>query len=386
MTQLIDNATLITPSGTLTKGWLLLDKGRIAVIGEHHPPPADDYLNGRGDEGWVVLPGYIDIHVHGSIGCDTMNGTPEALAALSTFFASKGVTGWLATTVTNSDAATHRALENVAAHMGKRMPGAAVLGAHREGPYINMKAKGAQNGAFVRPADPAEYERWLATGAIRLTTVAPEIEANRAFIRACLERGIVVSIGHTQATYEEALAAFDMGISHATHTFNAMTPLHHRKPGVVGAVLTDPRITCEIIPDLFHVHGAMVSLVAAAKGSDQVALITDAIAGAGMSDGIYDLGGQAVTVRNGEATLADGTLAGSIVTMDQAVRNARAVTGLDWTTISRMASATPARQAGYGGQKGMIRVDYDADLILLDSHGEIQITIVGGNVVYQRKS
>ncbi|CAG0968742.1 MAG: N-acetylglucosamine-6-phosphate deacetylase [Anaerolinea sp.] len=378
---LITNSTLILSDRELPDHWMLIKQGKIASWGKGEAPSAETIIDGRGET--YVLPGFIDIHVHGAMGFDMMDATPEALKAMSRFFAAHGVTGFLPTTVTAPHERILDALRNVAAHMGAEMPGAMVLGAHLEGPYINLNAKGAQAGEFVRLADPTEYEQWLDTEAIKLTTVAPEFGPNEAFISACAARGVTVSIGHTQATYEQALRAVRLGARHATHTFNAMTGLHHRKPGVVGAALTLSEITCELIADMIHVHPVILKLVLAAKGAEGIALITDAIQGAGMPDGAYELGGLAVTVSNGTATLSDGTLAGSVLTMDAGVRHMMNQAGASLVQVAQMSSTVPARQIGWGQHKGRIQAGYDADLVLLDPQQQVRTTLVAGRVVYQ---
>lgn len=376
---LIHNAHL--PSAQC--GWLLTDGTQIAQMGAGDAPSieAAQVIDAQG--GWL-LPGFIDVHVHGSAGADAMDATPDALATMARFFATRGVTGFLATTMTHSEIAITAALQNAAACMGKIKGGATLLGVHLEGPYINLKVKGAQDGQYVRTADPAEYLHWLALNVIREVTVAPEFPENVGFIKACVERGINVSIGHTQATYEQVNAAIELGARHATHTFNAMTGLHHRNPGTVGGVMASELVTCEMISDTIHVHPAVMKILVRAKGVEGVAAITDAIRAAGMGDGVSELGGQTVTVKNGMATLADGTLAGSVLTLDQGFRNVLAVTDLSPDQVWPMFSANAARQIGLGDRKGRLQVGYDADLVLLDADYQVRQTIVEGEIVYTK--
>lgn len=368
-------------------GWILIDGERIVQMGEGEASPNESAHTIDG-QGMTALPGFIDMHVHGSAGRDTMDATPEAIADMARFFAAHGVTGFLATTVTAPGLETKRALENAAACTGRIPGGATVLGAHLEGPYINLNAKGAQDGRYVRRADPGEYRAWLEIGVIRQVTTAPEFADNREFIRECAARGVVVSIGHTQATYEEMLAAVELGARQATHTFNAMTPLHHRKPGAAGAALTVDKIACEVIADTIHVHPAILNLIVRAKGTDGVIVVTDAVRGAGMPDGLYHLGELEVNVSNsaGMVTLRDGTLAGSILTMDRGLRNMLAATGLPLSQIWPMTSANAARQLGIADRKGALRVGYDADLVLLDNNCMVQLTIAQGEVVFNAQT
>jgi N-acetylglucosamine-6-phosphate deacetylase len=379
---LIHNVTLAMPDHTALAGWLLTEGTRIARIGVGDLPAADSAR--RIDaQGHTLLPGFIDIHVHGSAGADTMDATPEALATMARFFATRGVTSFLATSMTHAGEAITKSLENAARCVGRIPGGATLLGAHLEGPYINLKLKGAQDGQYVRLAAPDEYQRWLDLNVIREVTLAPEFPDNLAFLRECVKRGINVSLGHTQATYEQVNEAVRLGARHATHTFNAMTGLHHRTPGTVGGVLAADDVTCEVIADKVHVHPAVIKIVVRAKGVDRVVAITDAIRAAGMGDGMSELGGQMVVVKDGMATLADGTLAGSLLTMDAALRNILAITRLSLADASPMFSANAARQIGVGDRKGQLREGYDADLTLLDADANVLLTIVEGEVVYE---
>jgi N-acetylglucosamine-6-phosphate deacetylase len=380
---LIENAQIIAPDGLWPSGWLLIEGGTIARTGRGAAP---DDLSGAAridGSGLTALPGFIDLHVHGSGGFDTMDATPEAITGMARFFAAHGVTSFLATTVTASAEATTRALSNAAACLSLPTGGAQLLGVHLEGPYVNLKAKGAQDGQHVRLADPAEYRDWLEMGVIRQVTLAPEFAENRAFLRECAAEGVLVSLGHTQAIYEHVLMAVALGARQTTHTFNAMTALHHRAPGVVGAALTLEALTCEVIADLIHIHPAVLKLTALAKGVEGIVLITDAISGAGMGDGDFELGGQPVHVEDGMATLEDGTLAGSVLTMEVALGHMQEATGLPLATLWPMSSANAARQLGLGLRKGRLQAGYDADVVLLEATGTVHTTIVGGATVYQ---
>jgi N-acetylglucosamine-6-phosphate deacetylase len=383
MRYLFENVHVIAPDSGAS--WLLTDGARIAQLGIGAPPELTDAQRIDGAGGYLA-PAFIDMHVHGGNGYDTMDATPEALRGMARFFAAHGVANFLATTVTASREAITAALRNVAECLGAQPDGATLLGAHLEGPYINVKAKGAQPAEQVRSAAPAEYDAWLALDVIRQVTVAPEFEENVAFMAACAARGILISIGHTQASYEQALEAVRHGARQATHTFNAMTGLHHRAPGVVGAALTCDLLTCELIADNHHVHPAVMSLLVRVKGTHGVIAITDAIRAAGMRAGQSELGGQTVYVRDGKATLSDGTLAGSLLTMDAALRNLQAASALSVDALMPIFSANAARQLGLAHRKGSLRVGYDADLVLLDSTLHVQMTFAEGRLIYQRKA
>jgi N-acetylglucosamine-6-phosphate deacetylase len=382
--RLIHN--VLIPGQTQHTTHVLIDGGQISVVGGDLPALDVERIDGQGG---YLLPGFIDMHVHGSAGADTMDATPDALHTMARFFASRGVTGWLATTMTHTGEAITRALENAADCRGAFPDGATLLGVHLEGPYINIEAKGAQAGEHVRAADPREYAPWLDLGVIREVTVASEFPENMAFIRECVRRGIVVSLGHTTAGYEQAAEAFVAGATQVTHTFNAMTGLHHRAPGMVGAALTADQVRCELITDTIHVHPAAINVVVRAKGAAGTILITDAIRAAGLGDCMSELGGQQVTVRDGKATLGDGTLAGSVLTMDTALKNTLRAAGLesaqampDWQALT---SQNAAQQLGLGHRKGAIKAGYDADLVLLDRTLVVQMTIAAGRPVYRRE-
>lgn len=375
-TLLIHNARILTEHRLISHGWLLVEDGRIAAVSEGNPPDSltAPMLDAQGS---ILAPGFVDVHVHGALGVETMDATQDALQTMSRFFAQNGVTSYLPTTLTASGSAITNALHAIRDHVDDGT-GATILGAHLEGPYLNVEKCGAQHPQHIRLAERDEAMEWLDLGVIRLAAVAPELKANHWFIRECVRRGIAVSIAHTSATYEQAVAAFDMGISQVTHTYNAMTPLHHRDPGVVGAALADERVICEIICDLLHVHTGAIRTLVNARGSDHIAIITDAMAAAGMPDGEYALGDHTVTKRGGRVTLADGTLAGSVARYNDTVRNMMQVTGKPFTDIWRMTSLTPARAIHQSHLRGSIAIGKIADLIVVDDAVQVEHVVVGG--------
>jgi len=385
--MIISNGTVYTPDGPQANHTLRIQGDRIDEIVPPGAPPADEQAVDA--TGLNVIPGLIDIHVHGAAGHDTMDATPAALDAMSRFFASHGVTGFLATTITNPQEALLAAVENVAAFQRTPPAGARVLGVHLEGPYINAAAKGAQPESSCRLPNLAELAMLSQAGPVRLISLAPELSGAEIFVRATAAKGIVVAIGHTTATYEQAAAAADWGATHGAHTYNAMVGLHHRKPGTVGAILSDPRLTAEFIADGIHLHPAIVSLSVRAKGVERAALITDAMRAAGLPAGTYDLGGQPVVVDQGACWLADeqgratATLAGSTLTLDVALRNTMQWTGMSLAEALPLVTTTPARQAGMAGKVGTLRPGALADVTLLDKAGRVAMTIVGGKVVYR---
>ncbi len=362
-------------------GWLAFASGRIAGPQTAVSQDAGPLLNASG---CTVLPGFIDLHIHGSMGHDTMDATPESLAAISRFLARHGVTSFTPTTMTAPHPPTLAAVENVAAAQAQPLPGAAILGVHLEGPYISPHFPGAQVKENIRPANLAEFAQLLAAGPVKLITLAPEESGAGALIDAALATGVGVIIGHSAATYEQAVAAFNRGVSQATHTFNAMTGLHHRKPGVVGAVLTDERIFAQLIADTIHVHPAAMAVLARCKGPDRLLLITDAIRATGLPDGESELGGQPVFVQDGACRLADGTLAGSILTMDAALRHFLGATGWSLEKAWPVTSRTPAAALGMDDEYGSLASGYRADLVMLDAGLNVVATVVGGRLVYLR--
>ena len=378
----ITGGILLTPHTTLTDHTLVIEGRTIAalVAGRPAPRPDDVVIDAAG--AWII-PGLIDVHVHGAVGVDTMDATPEALQAMARFFAQHGVTSYLPTTMAASGAAILSAIENVI-----RCPqpgdGAEHLGLHLEGPYLNLEYRGAQPPQYFRPPQPAEYEAWYATNRIRLITAAPELDGAEAFIAAGVARGVEFAIGHSGARYDQVVAAANWGVRQATHTYNGMLGLHHREPGTLGGILTDERITCQVIVDGVHVHPAMVKLLIQAKGIGHTILITDAMRAAGLHDGEYDLGGQPVMVRNGEARIASGSLAGSTLTLDAALRNAMRFAGLTLPEALPMATSVPAEALHLTGRKGVLAPGADADVVLLDSALNVVTTVVGGRVVYHR--
>lgn len=379
--MILQSGKIVTEQGVVEKS-LAVEHGRF--IGES-TKEADDILD---ISGLTVLPGFVDIHIHGGGGSDTMDATPEALRTICRTHARTGTTGLLLTTMTQSRAKIAAALAAArqAYDAGADFcpDGAQVLGIHLEGPYISAKRPGAQPKDFVRPYDAAEFADWLdiAGDALKLITLAPEEPGADALMRACRERNIVVSFGHTDATADQTRTGLAVvGQAHATHLFNAMPALHHRNPGVVGVALSDPRMRCEVICDGHHVAPEIARLALAAKGDRGVILITDAMAGAGAPDGTYDLGGHAVAVANGKALLSDGTLAGSVLTMATAIRNVRSWTGADGPSLARLSSTNAADALGLHN-KGRIAPGADADFVLVDDALTVHATYIGGRCVY----
>jgi N-acetylglucosamine-6-phosphate deacetylase len=372
--------TLILPDRLVPAGQVIVEDEVVVDVAEETSGyrPTSDF----GDD--YIAPGFIDLHVHGIAGVDTMDGSQESLGRMAERFAAHGVTSFLPTTMTGSLDVTRRAVQEaqtyITAQTDQAPAGAQALGIHLEGPWISPQYKGAQNEQHILLPEEQTVHSILETarGAVKIVTLAPELPGADQTIRLLRQEGIYVSIGHTGATYEQALRAVHLGATHVTHCFNAMTGLNHRKPGVVGAALLADELYAELIADGVHVHPDVMHLLIRMRGRDRVMLITDAMSAAEFPDGAYTLGGQDVFVREGEARLMDGTLAGSTLVLDQAVRNLIQLCHVSLVDAVYMASATPAAAIGLDGRKGRICVGYDADLTVLDSTLHPIAVLIGG--------
>lgn len=361
------------------KGDLFARDGRIVRLDEGiQAPKGARELHAAG---LYVAPGFIDLHVHGGGGADFMDAHPDAVHTIAVFHAAHGTTTLLATLVPAPLDHMRRAMEAVAE---AAEPG--IAGLYLEGPFVSPAKKGAfRPNSLHLPA--VDALRTLVEGyeeLVRVVTFAPELPGAEGILAETLALGAVPAVGHTAATYDQAMEAIAHGARHFTHLWNAMSGLHHREPGPVGAAL-DADAWVELIVDGIHLHPATVRLVAKAKGFDRICLVTDAMSAAGLPDGEYSLGGLPVFVHDGVARLADGTLAGSTLTMDRAVRNFMEFTGCSLPQAVRTASLTPARLLGIADRKGSLEVGKDADLVVFDEELNIHYTIVGGEIVYARE-
>lgn len=334
-------------------------------------------------DGKYVSPGFIDIHIHGSGGKDTMDGEIADLKTISETIAKSGVTGFLPTTMTMEKAKIYKALDSIKLAIQENFKGAKILGAHMEGPFISPKYKGAQNKDYILKPDFKFIKNYI--DSIKIITMAPEEDFQFEFIKSVKTNSdIVLAMGHTNSNYETALEAVRVGISNASHIFNAMRPFHHRDPGVAGAVLkTD--ITFELIADTLHIHPAVFQILLNAKGKDKMILITDSMRASSMLEGNWELGGQHVVVDHNSARLTDGTLAGSILTLNKAVFNILKYTNLEIYEAVALASLNPAKLINMDNSKGSIKIGKDADLIIYDEDLNVDLSIAGGKVIYERK-
>lgn len=370
---------IVCPGETLD-GEVVVAGAEISWVGPASDAPSvsDDEVFDLGQR-WLV-PGYIDPHVHGGGGAQFNTSDPEEIAAVARFHASHGTTGLVATTVAAPVEELESALDAIA-----RCTAPTLLGAHLEGPFLSPKRPGAMDPELFIAPDIERLGRLVEAGAgrVRVMTLAPELPGSLELVEDLERRGIVASIGHTDATYAQVRAAADAGASAATHVFNAMAPLHHREPGALGAVLDLPGLSCELICDGVHVDPVAMRLVLRAKGVSGTRLVTDAMSAAGMPDGEYRLGGRPVTVAGGRAVLAGGgSIAGSTLTMEQAVQNAVHLIGVSVQEAILMASTNSARLLGLEGRKGEIAAGSDADLVVLDESLGVQATMVAGQWMF----
>jgi len=375
---------LITPMETVEHPMVLVADGRIVEIaaGRARAVPAGTQTLDLGDS--MIAPGYLDLHIHGSAGFDVMDDNAEALPVVERLLARHGVTGYYPTTVTAPLDATLRALGRLADAIDSPRADkpaehrACPLGIHLEGPFISHVRRGVHPAANLLPPKLETFERlWQAArGHVRMMTIAPELEGAAEVIVEAARRGVCVSLGHSDADFEATERGVAAGARHATHTFNAMRPLDHRSPGILGAALTDSRLSADIIADGVHLDPAIVKLFAAAKGAEQTVLITDATAATGMPDGRYHLGSLEVEVKDGRC-MADGKLAGSVLTMDKAVRNLARFAGWSLSQAVAAASRNPARVAGFAN-KGVLAAGADADFVVLNPDGDVLRTFIGG--------
>ena len=380
---------LLTPSEVVEHPLMLVDEGRVVEIASRsgRPVPSDASPLDFGD-GWLA-PGYVDLHIHGSAGYDVMDDASAALPAIEQLLARHGVTSYFPTTVTAPMDTTLRALERLAVAIEKREldresktadghARALPLGIHLEGPFISHARRGVHPPQNLLGPTLALFEQfWQASrGRIRMMTIAPELKNAPEVIAEATRRGVCVSLGHSDADLAAAERGIAAGARHATHTFNAMRPLDHRSPGILGAVLTDRRVSADMIADGVHLDPAIVKLIADAKGPERTVLITDATSATGMPNGRYHLGSFEVDVLDGKCTI-DGRLAGSVLTMDLAVRNLSRFAGWDLSKSVAAASQNPARIAQIAN-KGRLAVGADADFVVLTPEGEVLRTFVGG--------
>jgi len=381
---ILTGPTVYTENEKLTKTSVVIEENKIhAILNQDQAikqfPSAEkmDF-----PEAYHMIPGFIDMHIHGAHGKDVMDANDEALHVISQTLAKEGTTAFLATTMTAEKQAIENALIHVRNHMQHPSVGAEILGAHLEGPFISKEKTGAQSVQYIIPPNVADLQYWqaISENAIKLVTLAPEIEHSEKLIHYLKQQQIIAAMGHSNATYQQAMSAITAGCSYATHLFNAMRGIHQREPGIITAALMSEKMNVELIADGVHVHPALIDLVYKIKGKDKIILITDAMRAKCLCDGRYDLGGQTVEVKNAIPRLVDGTLAGSVLTMSTALKNILAFSGCDLTDAITMTSVNPAKALGVFTRKGSIAERKDADLVILNEAMQVVMTICGGKI------
>lgn len=373
----IVNGKIILENEVLENKVLVFDEKIVDILDE--APSNCEIIDAQGK---YVSPGFVDIHIHGNMGRDTMDGTEESVTTIAKSIVRHGVTSFLPTTMTMDQESIYTSLDVVRDLMGCGKDRAEILGAHLEGPFINQKYKGAQNDAFIINPSYEFVEKYK--DVIKVITYAPEQDENFEFTKAVVRNtDIALSIGHSKATFKQAREAINLGARNVTHLFNGMTPLNHRNPGVVGAGLTS-NAYCEIIADTIHISKDLFQFILDNKGEDKLILITDSIEAGGLEDGEYSLGGQKVIVKDSQARLESGSLAGSVMPLNKMVYNFLNNTDLDMRKVVKLASLNPARSICMDKTKGSLEIGKDADIILLDENVNCYMTINRGKIVYKK--
>lgn len=381
----IVNANIVTEHGVVTNGSVQVKGATISSIHKHGEAnaPADANIIDAG--GSWLLPGFIDVHVHGGYGADFMDAKASSIETITRFHSSMGTTSIVATSMTAPRVALDDVLASVDAYRKEPMPYSQVVGVHLEGPFLNPSKIGAQNPEYVVLPQIEWIQAWQEQypGLVKTLSLAPEREGALEMIAWCRDNGIVTSAAHTDATYDEIESAVQHGLSHSVHMYNAMKPLHHREPGTVGAILTMDEVSAEIIADGVHVHPAGIKLLAAMKQKQNLLLITDAMSAAGLDDGIYQLGGQDVLVKGGVARLKEGdSLAGSTLTMIRGFQYLVEQVGLSVEQVSQLASGNPAKLLGISDTVGSIAEGKHADLLIVTPELELERVFIQGRQIH----
>lgn len=389
---LLSNLFIYTEEGVISQGYLRIADGVIESYGSLEELSADRKQTDEiieFPESYQLIPGLIDIHIHGANNADVMDGTFKALEIMAQTLPKEGTTSFLATTMTQGEQEIEAALKNAADYIKNQTDSSAaeVLGIHLEGPFIAAARAGAQPLQAIKKPNAALFKKWqsIAGNQIKLVTLAPEEEGGLELAAYLKETGVIASMGHTDALYEEVLKGIEAGVSHVTHLYNGMRGLHHRDPGVAGASLLHKELFVEMIVDGIHIHPQIVQLTFQQKGKEGIILITDSMRAKWMADGISSLGGQKVIVQDGKALLENGALAGSTLKMEEGIRNMMQFTGCSLEDAIYMGSYNPAKQLGILDKKGSIKKGKDADLVVLNKENEVVMTICNGEIVYSKR-
>ncbi len=372
----LKSARLVLPDRVVEDGAVVIESGLIASL------EAQKSSSGIDLSGLTILPGFIDVHIHGAVGIDVMEASPDGLKKISAYLASQGVTGWLATLVPGSD----ENYASVSAAVGESMndsEGARLLGIHYEGPFVNSAQCGALHTEYFKTySSPKDLDTLpVPEHSVRMTTMAPEVEGGIELVRELKRRGWVISIGHTRADLQVLEDACAAGARHMTHFMNAMAPLHHRNPGPIAWGLSHDDVTVDLIADGIHLDPFMLRVLMKLKGAGNITLISDAIAAAGKGDGDYQIWGETITVKNGRTANAAGSIAGSVISMLDAVKLLHSL-GVSYTDLAQMAATNPAKLLGVADECGSIEIGKRADLVAIDESGNVRLTMIGGKIVH----
>jgi N-acetylglucosamine-6-phosphate deacetylase len=377
----LDNARVILQDRELERSSVVVESGLITRIADAAPAIAGAETIDL--TGTILLPGFIDVHIHGSAGIDVMDATAEQLSFASDYLASQGITGWVPTFVPAADDNYASGVEAIAKTAGSAS-GARVLGVHYEGPFVNSAQCGALHTEFFKTySTPADVDRLpVPAGLAKMITLAPEIEGGIELVRELNSRGWVISIGHTRASLELLDRALAAGARHMTHFMNAMAPLHHRAPGPIAWGLLHEDVTFDVIADGIHLDPFMLRLLLKVKGEGGISLISDAIAAAGKGDGDYEIWGETISVKDGRTSNAAGSIAGSVITMLDAVRLLHSL-DVSYVQLAQMAATNPARLLGIDHECGSIEAGKRADLVAVDANGNVKLTLIRGDVAFR---
>lgn len=385
----IYNVTVYGETTVYPNGYLKIENGLITELGSIH-----DYQKSSNDRvieyspDFIVVPGAIDVHIHGAGNADAMDATEDALKTMAATLPKEGTTSFLPTTMTQSVEAINDALIACGHFITNNQNNAQAeaLGIHLEGPFISAKRAGAQPLHHIQQPSVEQFKRWqdLAQHHIRLVTLAPEELGGTELVKYLNQTNVVASIGHSDATYEEVVAAIGAGASHVTHLYNGMRGIHHREPGVLGAAYLREGLYTELIADGIHSHKEMVKLAYQQISSERLILITDSLRAKWLESGVYDLGGQPVHVNETMSTLGDGTLAGSILKMNDAMKNMIDFTSCSVSDVIQMTAVNPAKQIGVFNRKGSLKVGKDGDCVVLNKNFDVQLTVCRGHIAYEQ--
>jgi N-acetylglucosamine-6-phosphate deacetylase len=386
---ILQHGIIYTENQVIQNGYIKIDDGKIVEFGPlHQLTSPSDYQIIKIPDDYSIIPGMIDIHIHGANGGDAMDATIDALDIMASTLPKEGTTSFLATTMTEDASVIEKALRNACEyiHSFQTEGKAEIVGIHLEGPFIHKDKAGAQPIKHILHPNIELFKTWqeLAGGHIKLVTLAPELPGGNEFLHYLKDQGIIASMAHSGATYDQALEAIENGASHITHLFNQMTGLHHRDPGIVGAAFLNDHVMVEIIADGIHVSPEMVKLSLNQITDERMILITDSMRAKWLKNGVYDLGGQMVTVKDGKALLDENTLAGSVLKMKDAFKNIQEFTNCDIKSAIKMTSENPAKQLNLFDRKGSIEVGKDADIVVMDEQMDVYLTMCKGKIAYTK--